>query len=187
MIEVEVKEVTYSPNQNGYMVVLQEKEGERWLPIFIGPAEAQSIAVNLRGGQYLRPMTFDLVSSMLRALDGNVRRVEITRLSEETYFAEVLLERPDGERIRLDARPSDGIPLALRLGLPIHVAQSVMDAAGQSGFPQMVSLEDRILQMEQELADLVAREAFEDAARLRDQIKYYRNLLHPEDEGATPT
>lgn len=183
MIEVEVKEVTYSPSQGGYVVILREKEGERWLPIFIGPGEAQSIAVNLRGGQYLRPMTFDLVSSMLRALDGTVRRVEITRISENTFFAEIILERPDGERLRLDARPSDAIPLGLRLGLPIHVAGDVMEAVGQTGFPQMVSVEERIAQLEQDLGEAVASEAFEDAARLRDQIRYYRNLLHPEDEG----
>lgn len=186
MIEVTVTEVTFNPNQGGYMVILREKDAERWLPIFIGPGEAQSIAHNLRGGQYQRPMTFDLVASLLRALDGRVRTVQITRLHENTFYADILLERPDGELIRLDARPSDAIPLALRLGLPVWVREEVMEAAGQQGFPQMVPLEERILQLEGELEEAVDREDFEQAVRLRDQIRYYRNLVQPEDEKDSP-
>lgn len=183
MVEVVVTEVTFSPNQGGYVVILREKDGERWLPIFIGPGEAQSIALNLRGGQYQRPMTFDFVASLLRALDGRVRSVQVTRLHENTFYAEILLERPDGEVIRIDARPSDAIPLALRLGLPVHVAAAVLEAAGQEGFPQMVPLEERILQLEGELEEAVEREDFEQAVRLRDQIRYYRKLIQPEAEG----
>jgi uncharacterized protein len=183
VIEVTVSEVTFSPSQGGYVVILREKDSERWLPIYIGPGEAQSIAVNLRGGQYQRPMTFDLVASLLRALEGRVRSAQITRLHDNTFFAEILLERPDGELIRLDARPSDAIPLALRLGLPVQVDDDVMEVAGQQGFPQMVALEERILQLESELEEAVAREDFEQAARLRDQIRYYRKLIQPEEEG----
>ncbi len=182
MIEVTVSEVTFSPSQGGYVVILREKDSERWLPIFIGPGEAQSIAINLRGAQLQRPMTFDLIAGLLRALDGHVRTVQISRLHESTFYADILLERPDGQILRLDARPSDAIPLALRLGLPVWVKQEVMDAAGQEGYPQMVPLEERILQLEGELEEAVVREDFEAAARLRDQIHYYRRLIQPEDE-----
>lgn len=182
MIEVTVSEVTFSPNQGGYVVILREKDSERWLPIFVGPGEAQSIALNLRGGQLQRPMTFDLMAGLLRALDGHVRSVQISRLHESTFYADILLERPDGQVLRLDARPSDAIPLALRLGLPVWVLPEIMEAAGQQGFPQMVPLEERILQLEGELESAVEREDFEAAARLRDQIRYYRKLIQPEDE-----
>jgi bifunctional DNase/RNase len=182
VIEVTVAEVTFNSNQGGYAVILREKDAERWLQIFVGTAEAQSIALNLRGGQFQRPMTFDLVAALLRALEGRVRSVQISRLHDGIFYADVLLERPDGELIRLDARPSDSIPLALRLGLPIWVREEVLAAAGQTGFPQMGSLEERILQLEGDLDEAVEREDFEQAVRLRDQIRYYRNLIQPDDE-----
>jgi len=183
--EVVVTEVTFHPNQGGYVVVLRERDGERWVPIRIGPGEAQSIAFNLRGSQYHRPMTFDLVAALLRALDGRVRATRITRLHEEVFYAEIVLERPDGEVVRLDARPSDAIPLALRLGLPLLMAEDVLDAAGKHGFPQLMPLEEQIQQLENELAEAVEREDFEEAARLRDQIRYYRKLTQPDEEGET--
>ncbi|MDP2361217.1 MAG: bifunctional nuclease family protein [bacterium] len=183
MIEVIVTKVSFNPQQGGYMVILREKDSERWLPILIGPVEAQAIADNLRGGQFQRPRTFDLMASLLRALDGQVRGVQINRLHENTFFAEVVLERPDGERIRVDARPSDAIPLALRLGLAIQVHPDLMEAAGQHGFSQAVTLEEFILKLEGELDEAVEREDFEQAVRLRDQIRYYRKLIQPDEEG----
>jgi bifunctional DNase/RNase len=114
-----------------------------------------------------------------------VRSTSITRLHEEVFYAEVLLERPDGEVIRLDARPSDAIPLALRLGLPVLMAEDVLEAAGKHGFPQLMPLDEQIQQLESELAEAVEREDFEEAARLRDQIRYYRKLIQPDEEGET--
>lgn len=182
MIEVTVSEVSFHPAQGGYVVVLREKDAERWLKIFIGPGEAQSIAIQLRGGALQRPMTFDFIAALLRGLDGHVRTVQITRLHEGIFYADVLLERPDGQVLRLDARPSDAIPLALRLGLPVWVAPEVLDAAGERGFPQLVPLAERILQLEGELEEAVRREDFEEAARLRDRIRYYRALGEPDSE-----
>ncbi len=183
MVEVEVSEVTFSPGHGGYVVILRQKDADRWVPIFIGPGEAQSIAVNLRGNQYPRPMTFDLVFSLINALDGAVRSVSISALRLNTFYAEVELLKQDGEVVRLDARPSDAIPLALKLGLPIRMSDQVLDAAGHDGYPQMIPHEDRIRQLEEELAKAVEAEDFEGAAQLRDQISYYRSLIKPEEEG----
>lgn len=182
MVVVEVAQVTFSAPQGGYVVVLHALKTDRWLPIFIGSSEAQSIARNLRGDSYPRPMTFDLIASLLDALDGEVLEVAITRLHENTFYSEIALKRPGGEVLRLDARPSDAIPLALRLGLPIHVDEAVLEAAGHEGFPRMISLESQIDELEGELKAAVEREDFEHAARLRDQIRYYRKLAKTDEE-----
>lgn len=182
LIVVEVAQVTFSAPHGGYVVVLRVPGADRWLPIFIGSGEAQAIARNLRGDAYPRPMTFDLIAGLLEALDGEVLDVAITRLHENTFFAEIVLKRPGGEVLRLDARPSDAIPLALRLGLAIHVDEAVMDTAGHDGFPRMISLQNQIDELEGELAEAVEREDFEKAARLRDQIRYYRKLAKADEE-----
>jgi uncharacterized protein len=187
LVEVDVVEVTYSPSQRTYVVVLRERDSERWLPIFVGPGEAQAIALNLRGHSSPRPLTFDLLTTIIQHLDGQIRRVAIVSLQEAVYFAEVELVRPDRELIRIDARPSDVIPLALRLGIPIQIERSLFDAASQSGAPQIISEVDRIHQLEQDLRVAVEREDYESAARLRDEIHHLREILHPgEQENLEP-
>jgi uncharacterized protein len=184
---VEVAQVTFSAPHGGYVVILREAVADRWLPIFIGSGEAQSIARTLRGDAYPRPMTFDLIAALLEALDGEVTAVAITRLHENTFFAEISLRRPDGEILRLDARPSDAIPLALRLGLPIGLSEAVMETAGHEGFPRMISLKEQIDELENQLKDAVEREDFERAAQLRDQIRSYRRLASTDqDEEPSP-
>jgi len=183
---VEVAQVTFSAPHGGYVVILRQQDVDRWLPIFIGSGEAQSIARNLRGDSYPRPMTFDLIAALLEALDGEVLEAAITRLHENTFYAEVVLKRPDGEVLRIDSRPSDAIPLALRLGLPIRLAEDVMATAGHEGFPRMISLENQIDELESELRAAVEREDFERAAQLRDQIRYYRGLGKADEDEERP-
>ena len=98
------------------------------LPIWIGHPEATAILLALEGTEPPRPLTHDLMKSMLEALDSYVERVEITRVEEGTFFAAITLRSEERTRI-IDARPSDSIALAIRMGAPIYVAEEVFEAA----------------------------------------------------------
>ena len=111
-------------------MLLREVAGNRVLPVFIGAAEATSIAYALEGTQYIRPLTLDLMRNLILGLNGKINRVIITKLEEETFFAEVVLEAGD-KVVAIDARPSDSVGLALRAGAPIYVEETVMERAGQ--------------------------------------------------------
>lgn len=111
-------------------VLLQEEQGERVLPIFIGPAEAQAIAMALQGEPSPRPMTLELMKTIIEGLQGRVVRVIVSGLEENTFLASLLIEQ-QGRTIVFDARPSDSIGLALRAKVPIFVSEAVMAAAGQ--------------------------------------------------------
>jgi uncharacterized protein len=182
LLEVEVVEVTYSSSLGNYVVILREKSAESWFPIFVGPGEAQAIAVNLRGQVFPRPMTFDLLSQMLEHLDGKVRSVSIVRQQDHVYFAEIELLRPDMELIRLDARPSDAIPLALRLGVPIWVEEKLFRACAQSGLPQVLTDAERLEDLELALKDCIEREDYENAARIRDEIMHLQESQEQQEK-----
>lgn len=108
---------------------LGEEPGQgRMLPIWIGGLEATAILMAVEGTPPPRPLTLDLMKAMLETLDAEVERVEITRLEEGTFFAEVTVRSPGGLRV-LDARPSDSIGLALRTGTQIWVAEAVFEEA----------------------------------------------------------
>lgn len=113
---------------NQPIVLLKEVEGERHLPIWIGPAEATAIALICDPPDRLpsRPLTHDLLREILATLDVSVRGVEITELRDNVFFADLLL----GEDVRISARPSDAIALAIRVGAPISCSEAVLDEAG---------------------------------------------------------
>lgn len=119
-------------NTNSPVVLLREKEGERVLPIWIGPAEASAIAMELQGLKAQRPMTHDLLKHVIMGLGGELRRVTITSVRDNTYFAELLLRR-EGQVVQVDARPSDSIALALRLNAPIFTSDDLLDQRGPEG------------------------------------------------------
>ena len=130
MIEVRVEGILLDNVNNSPVVLLRELDGDRVLPIFIGPLEASAIAYAIEKTKFPRPLTLDLMRLMVEGLQGRIRRVIITKLESETFFAEVVLEA--GERvITVDARPSDSVGLALRCEAPIYVAEAVMEKAGQ--------------------------------------------------------
>jgi bifunctional DNase/RNase len=113
-------------NSNTPVVVLREEGGERTLPIFIGAPEATAIALELKGEKPPRPMTHDLLKALLIGLGGQLRRVNISGLRENTYLARLLVYR--GEAVfELDARPSDSIALALRTNAPIFANEDLLD------------------------------------------------------------
>lgn len=124
---------------NTPVVILQEKEGERVLPIWIGPAEASAIAMELAGVKFARPLTHDLVKQIIVGLGGDLRRVVITQVKENTYYAELHIHRDD-HVVQIDARPSDSIAVALRLKAPIFTHDDLLeltsvDTTSESGTP----------------------------------------------------
>lgn len=115
---------------NSPIVLLREQTGEgRLLPIFIGGPEATAIALALEDVETPRPMTHDLMATILGELEATVERIEVTELRDRTFFAELRISH--GERAyTVSSRPSDAIALAVRMGTPIFAAESVLDSAG---------------------------------------------------------
>ncbi len=128
MIELNVKALAFDRASNAPVVILEEVGSDRVLPIWIGPGEASAIAMHLGGAQFHRPLTHDLLVSILGGLGGTLRRVLITRVEDSTYFAELIIDR-NGDLISVDARPSDSIAVALRAEARIFADDAVMEAA----------------------------------------------------------
>ena len=174
MVEVFVSKLGHDGEKKTFVVVLQERDGVRVLPIWIGRPEAESIAAHLHGVPRERPMTHDLVRSLITALDGELTRVSITHVVEHTYHADMHISR-NGEAFVVDARPSDAIAIALRLGAPILAAEELLNEYEQ-------------LNASEELDGPEAVEHRSDAA-LAESSSYAENLrrhleqLKPEDFG----
>jgi len=136
-IAVRVGGIVVDPRSQVPVVILRAlHEPTLYLPIFIGGLEATAIATVLADVQLPRPMTHDLMVSLLTHLEARVERIVVTRLEEGTFYAEIaLLDQLDVEII-VDARPSDAIALALRVGAPIFVAKAVMAEAGAVSEPE---------------------------------------------------
>lgn len=120
-----VRGLALDPVTNAPIVILKAEDGTRLLPIWIGLFEANAIAVEMEKIIAPRPMTHDLLKNMIELLDARVDRMVVDSLQENTFFASIYL-RYDGRELRLDARPSDAIALALRTGAPIFVTDDVL-------------------------------------------------------------
>jgi len=128
LVEVRVQSLGLDRATNTPVVVLQECGGGRVLPIWIGPGEASAIAMHLAAMEFARPLTHDLMVSVLKGLGGAVQKVLITRVENSTYFAELIIQR-NGHVFSLDARPSDSIALALRVDARIYAQDSLLEHA----------------------------------------------------------
>jgi uncharacterized protein len=128
MIEMELTGVRVELPTNQPIVLLRERGGERYLPIWIGAAEAAAIALSLQGVQTPRPMTHDLMKTMLEDLTVQVQRIVVTELRESTYYATIHLERA-GDTFEISSRPSDAIALAVRMSVPIFAQEDVLAEA----------------------------------------------------------
>ncbi|MER2598183.1 MAG: bifunctional nuclease family protein [Caldilineales bacterium] len=128
MVEVKIDSIRVSLMSNNRVVVLKEANGERFLPIWIGPFEADSITIELQGREVPRPVAHDLLKHIIYLLDAEVTRVLINDLASDTFYARIIL-RSEGEELEVDSRPSDAIALAVRCSAPIWVAEHVMDRA----------------------------------------------------------
>ncbi|HET7040092.1 MAG TPA: bifunctional nuclease family protein [Gemmatimonadales bacterium] len=157
LVEVRVAHLGLDKATNSPVVILQEKDGERVLPIWIGPAEASAIAMELAGVKFSRPLTHDLLKQIIVGLGADLRRVMITQVKDNTYFAELHLHRDD-HVIHVDARPSDSIALALRLSAPIFTRNELLEASSFESTEPSQPLD-------------------------ADQLKSYLENLDPEDFG----
>ncbi|MDP2919105.1 MAG: bifunctional nuclease family protein [Dehalococcoidia bacterium] len=129
MIEMVVDSIRVSLMNYQRVVILKEKETNRYLPIWIGAAEADAIAVKLQGVSVPRPLTHDLLQSVVNALGAKVNSIVISDLKNDTFFAKVILN-VDSSQMEIDSRPSDAIALAVRVQAPIYVEETVLDRAG---------------------------------------------------------
>jgi bifunctional DNase/RNase len=127
MVDVELFDIVKEETSNGHMILLADKGG-RMFPIFVGPPEAASIAAGVRKTPFPRPMTHDLLCSLLEAAGVKVQSVDISSLQQATYYSTIRIKSAERER-GVDARPSDAVALAVRLHAPIRVAEEVMDTA----------------------------------------------------------
>jgi hypothetical protein len=129
MVEVTIDSIRVSLMNYQRVVILREKMSERYLPIWIGPAEADAIAVKLQGVTTPRPLTHDLLSSVIDALGASVDSIIVSDLKNDTFYAKIILN-VDSERVEVDSRPSDALALAVRVEVPIYVEDTVLDRAG---------------------------------------------------------
>lgn len=148
MIPVSVAKLGLDSVSNTYVVVLQEQGGDRMLPIWIGRPEAESIAMQLSGEKRVRPLTHDLCHALITGLGATLRRVQVTRIQDATFYAELHLSRM-GASIVVDARPSDAIAVALRLGAPIFVHEALLGGDLDSGSTTNAGRDDDSLSAEQ--------------------------------------
>jgi bifunctional DNase/RNase len=196
-VRVEVVGIASTESNGAYALILKEVGGERRLPIIIGSFEAQAIALELEGMRPPRPMTHDLLKSVIEALDSNLTEVCIHDLRDGTFYAYLLLD--DGE-IEVDARPSDAIALALRCEAPIYVSEEVMEEAAvlpsaleerseegdaeeedEDFFERLKrhsaeesrpsQPKDQLQRLQQQLQKAIEEEDYERAARIRDEIR----------------
>ena len=129
MIEMTIDSIRVSLMNYQRVVILKEKVSDRYLPIWIGPAEADAIAVKLQGVTVPRPLTHDLLNSVIDTLGATVNSIIVNDLKNDTFFAKVVLD-VDGKQVEVDSRPSDALALAVRTGVSIYADESVLDKAG---------------------------------------------------------
>ena len=196
-IELEVEALTYAEHYNGtYILILKEKNGKRKLAISIGPAEAQSIGAKLENITLIRPMTHDLMINALYGLDARIKEVFINKIEEEIYYSELIIEH-QGIILTIDSRPSDAIALALRAECPIYTTKEIIDKHGidfekllkraeenidneeteeleeQEDYLKSLTIED----LEKLMQDAIAKENYELASKIRDELKRRKGEL----------
>ncbi|AFH49551.1 Hypothetical protein IALB_1845 [Ignavibacterium album JCM 16511] len=189
-VQCEIVGLSSSPATGGaYAILLKEIDGNRRLPIIIGQFEAQAIALEMEGIKPPRPLTHDLLKSIIDNLGGTVVEIIINELRENTFYAKIVLDI-SGLTNEIDARPSDAMALAVRTDAPIYVAEAVMEAASfipteeteqeitdsfeeekRPGENLPKSKEAQIAALQEKLREALEKEEYERAAKLRDDIK----------------
>ncbi len=157
------------------VVILKEKSSDRYLPIWIGPAEADSIAVKLQDLSVPRPLTHDLLNLVITSLGGSVSHIVVSDLLNDTFYAKIFIQR-NGDNLEVDSRPSDAIALAVRVKVPIYVEETVLDKAGvaldkETGKPIIggeSEEEAKVKMSEEELKQLSAFKEFIGSLDLED-------------------
>lgn len=140
MVRMEIQTVVVGGMQLPSLVVLKTRDGDNHrvtLPIKIGPVEALAITMGIEGDQQKRPLTHDLLSSVINTLGARLSSIAIVDVRGTTFFATLQLIRSDGSRVEVDCRPSDAIALAVRRGVPIYVREQVLETATMPDFQQV--------------------------------------------------
>ncbi len=129
MLEMTIDSIRVSPMNYQRVVILKEKDSDRYLPIWIGPAEADAIAVKLQDLSVPRPLTHDLLRTVIDILGGSVVHILVNDLQNDTFYAKITIQA-NGSTKEIDCRPSDAVALAVRAQVPIYAEESVLDKAG---------------------------------------------------------
>ena len=129
MIRVKVDSIRASLMSEHRVIVLKDVNADRYLPIWIGPYEAEAIAIRLRDVEVARPLTHDLLNNVIADMGGEISHISVTELRDDTFYARITVH-VDGQHMEIDSRPSDAIALAVRANVPIFVDESVMAEAG---------------------------------------------------------
>jgi bifunctional DNase/RNase len=190
-VQVEILGLSASPSAGGaYALLLKEIYGVRRLPIIIGSFEAQSIALEMEGIKPPRPLTHDLLKSIVDNLGATISEIIIDELRENTFYAKIIIQFATLSN-EIDSRPSDAIAVAVRTGAPLYVSEEVMRIAGfvpssdeaDDSFPEEKLenseqkshkknvQETKLAQLQNQLREAIEKEDYERAAKLRDEIK----------------
>ena len=180
MIEVFVARLGLDGASNSFVVILQEQDGDRIVPIWIGRAEAEAIAAHLNGVAPSRPMTHDLCKDIIDALGATLESVHVTRVAETTFFAELHLDR-SGLELVVDARPSDSIAIALRCGAKIFAAEELL-AVYETSADDVTADSDDEESAGSSVNDFL-RAARDADVEFAEQLKRHLEQLRPEDFG----
>lgn len=179
MIEMNIDSIRVSMMNNQRVVILKEKESDRYLPIWIGPAEADAIAIKLQGVSLPRPLTHDLLISIIGNLKASVDSIIVNDLQEDTFYAKLILN-VNGGQLELDSRPSDAMAVAVRVDAPVFAEEVVLDKAGilidrETGkpIPQSEGKEEGV--SEQEMRSLSAFRDVINELNLEDLDQNQRN------------
>ena len=174
MLEMIIDSIRVSLMNYQRVVILREKDSSRYLPIWIGPSEADSIALKLQDVAVPRPLTHDLLWSIITSLGATVSRIVVSDLSNDTFYAKIVLQY-NGTTMEVDSRPSDAIALAVRTDAPIFADDTVVEKAGvqmdeETGKPIMATNGERETQpvREEELKSLSAFTEFVETLNLDD-------------------
>jgi bifunctional DNase/RNase len=153
MHEMDIYGVSFDLVGKQPIVLLKTKDGNRYLPIWIGQPEAAAILMKLQGASTPRPMTHDLVTEILSQLDAHVVRITVTELRENTFFAQITVQM-DGTEFDVDSRPSDAIALAIRAEAPIFAADEVIEESAIEFEGDDVNEEEMVAEFKRFLDDV---------------------------------
>ena len=173
MIETVVESIRVSLVTQHRVVILKEVTGDRHLPIWIGPFEAEAIAMELQGVTAARPLPYDLIKTIINDMGGEVREILVTDLAQDVFYARIVID-VNGHSLEIDSRPSDAIALAVRTRVSILVDESVMERAG-------VRLEAEAEGEEEEGAETPEREALAGGGPSGADLSVFRDFINSLD------
>ncbi len=152
-VEMKIKFLTFDPSSNGFVVLLSDLENMYALPIWIGPFEANAIALKLKNVYSPRPMTHDLIRNIVSLFQSEILKIEVMDLRDKTFYA-LIHFKTEGKEVTIDSRPSDAIAVALAAGAPIYVTEQVLSKA-------------KTIELDKDMEE--------------DQLKEFLESLNPED------